>query len=385
VSPMGTEGGRVDVLHVLPTNQRRGAETFAYELHRELAGRGHRSEVAALVPGDSGELLPVPSLGPRRFSVLGARVLRRRATTARVVVAHGSNTLLACATGLAGLDVPFIYVNIGDPRFWAATPARRARVRWMLGRAARIAAISPGSRSALLHHFGLDPARVEVIPNGRPARRFPPADADSRLAARRELGLPEHGAVVAVLGALGTEKRVDIAIEAAALMPDVTFAIAGDGPERAKLAALAAKRAPGRVVFLGTTDRPATVLAAAEVLALSSDSEGVPGVLIEAGLAGLPVVATDVGWVGDVVIHRRTGLLVPPRRPDVLASALREAIDRREVYGGAARERCLAQFEMGPITDRWVRLVGDVSRPLGRSQPLPAPRAKRPTDDANRK
>jgi glycosyltransferase involved in cell wall biosynthesis len=351
----------VDVLHVLATNQRRGAETFGHDLHRALCERGLQSEICCLESARVGRSLPVRALADRRFSVGGAKALRREAALARVVVAHGSNTLLACGLGLAGLGVPFVYVNIGDPRVWAATRGKRLRTRWLLGRAAAVASISPGARDVLLDHYRLDPARVHVIPNGRHPDRLHPASAGERAAARRELELPLDADVVAVIGALGREKRVDVAIAAVAQLPQITLVVAGDGPERATLDAMADRSAPGRVVFLGATDGPADVLAAADVLALSSDSEGVPGVLIEAGFAGLPVVATDVGWVRDVVRPGKTGLLVPPNRPDLLAAAIADALAQRADMGAAGRAHCLAQFDMRRVTESWQHLIGEVS------------------------
>jgi glycosyltransferase involved in cell wall biosynthesis len=167
--------------------------------------------------------------------------------------------------------------------------------------------------------------------------------------------------VIAVIGALSPEKRVDVAIAAVARIPGAHLVIAGDGPERATLEALAERSAGNRVHFLGATTEPERVLAASDVLVLSSDSEGVPGVLIEAGLAGLPVVATDVGWVRDVVRPGVTGLLVSPRRPDQLADAVRQALEGRDKLGRGGREHCLAEFEMGPVTDKWQRVLADMS------------------------
>ena len=356
----------LDVLHVLPSSQRRGAETFGYELHRSLAARGVRSDVWCLEPGrhtsSRASSLPVPAFANHRFSATGVRALRRRADDAGLVVAHGSSTLLASGLGLMGLSVPFVYVSIGDPRYWARTRARRQRARWLIARAAAVVAISPGSKDVLVGYYRLDPERIHVIPNGRSGSQFVPADPTSRSMARHALGLPTADDVVAVVGALGPEKRVDVAIQAVSQLTNVTLVVAGDGPERQALEVLAGKIAPGRVIFLGATDEPATVLAAADVLALSSDSEGSPGILVEAGLAGLPVVATDVGWIRDLVLPGETGLLVPPGRPDLVASALREAFDRRAELGPAGRDRCLAEFEMTMVTDKWQRLIEGTTR-----------------------
>ena len=329
---------------------------FGYDLHVALTERGMRSDIYCLEPGP-GETLPVPALGDHRFSPAGVVALRRRAATTRLVVAHGSSTLLGCGLGLIGLNVPFVYVSIGDPRYWARSLGRRLRSRWLIRRSAALVAISPRARDVVVGHYRLSTGRVHVIPNGRSATAFTPASAAARSAARRDVGVPPERDVVAVVGALGREKRVDVAIEAIALVPSAVLVVAGDGPERGVLETLAGRVAPDRVIFLGSIDRPDTVLAAADVLAVSSDSEGVPGVLIEAGLAGLPVVATDVGWVRDVVLPGKTGLLVPPRRPDLFATALVEALVRRAELGSASRVHCLTEFEMTKVVDRWQRLI----------------------------
>lgn len=355
-------GVPVDVLHLLPSNQRRGAETFGYDLHVALAGRGVRSDIRCIEPGRGEQTLRVPALSEHRFSPAGMRALRRAAADAGVVIAHGSSTLLACGLGLMGLDVPFVYLSIGDPRYWARTSARRLRTRWLMRRATAVVVISPTARDVLVDYYGLDARRVHVIPNGRPAARFGPADPTSRATARRELGLSSTADVVVVVGALAPEKRVDVAIEAVARLPGTMLVVAGDGSELPALSTLATEVAPGRVVFLGATDQPGTVLAAADVLALSSDSEGVPGVLIEAGLSGLPVVATDVGWVRDVVLPGQTGLLVPPGRPDLFGTGLREALDRRDELGRAGRAHCLSEFEMAKVADTWRRLIERTAR-----------------------
>lgn len=351
-----------DVLHVLSSNQRRGAETFGYDLHRALRERGMRSEICCLEPGEGDSRLPVTELAKSRFSLTGLRALRQIAKEARVVVAHGSNTLLACGAGLVGTGVPFVYVSIGDPRYWAGTSLRRTRAGWLIRRAAAVVAISPSAYEVLVRHYGLDVRRVHVIPNGRSAAAFAPADFQRRDAARKRLGLPATADLVASVGALSPEKRVDDAIAAVATLPDVALVVAGDGPERSALEALAHRVAPGRVHFLGATEGADTVLEASDVLVLSSASEGVPGVLIEAGLSGLPVVATDVGWVRDVVLPGDTGLLVPPERPDLLAAALKSALSQRDALGNAAREHCRATFDMETVTDRWQRVLESVAR-----------------------
>jgi glycosyltransferase involved in cell wall biosynthesis len=348
------------VLHVLSSNERRGAQSFGVQLHQELATRGWQSDVVSLVGSDDPGHLQVHPLGSSRHDPAGLLALRRAAAARDVVVAHGSTTLLACGVGLAASPTPFVYVNIGDPRFWWRGRARRLRVRTLLRRAAAVAAISESGRRVLVDELRLPPSAVHVIPNGRSATLYPRADPSRRLVARRALGLDPAATVVAWVGALSPEKRPDVAVDAMARLPGAQLVVAGDGPELDRLAARASARAPGRVHLLGRTDRVVDVLTAADAVLLTSDSEGLPGVLIEAGLVGVPAVSTDVGWVHEVVVDGVTGRLVPPGRPDAVAVAVEEVLADAARMGEAANRHCVDRFEMQIVVDRWEQLLEGV-------------------------
>lgn len=271
----------------------------------------------------------------------------------QVAVGHGSNSLLAVAAADVGIRTPFVYRNIGDPLAWANSRGRRIRVRALLRRAELVVALWPGTAAALIDHFGVHPDRVAVIPTGRPATRFRPADPRRRSDARRRLGVPQQAPVVLYLGALSQEKDVGIAIEAVARVAGAVMVVVGGGPERARLEALAEASAPGRVAFRPVTGEPELALAAADVLVLPSLTEGLPGALIEAGLCGLPTVASAVGGVPEIVDDGVTGILVPPGDPAALAAGLVCAIEARQELGDAALRRCLDRFEMGVVAGLW--------------------------------
>ncbi|MGW0662229.1 glycosyltransferase family 4 protein [Streptodolium elevatio] len=403
--------------------RRRGAQTFAHDLHEALRARGFPSEIAALAPhpavggsaarpsgaGPDDNRLPVPTLGSGRLDRRTLAMLRNRAKQTRVVVAHGSSTLPACAISLVFARTPFIYVNIGDPRHWAASPARKLRVGAMLRRAAAVASVSPVGRDLLVARYGLPAAKVRAIPNGRRPEAYPRVDDKSRTRARQDLGIAEDAVVLAVVGALSPEKRVDIAIEGFARyaetadraaagigapggpeggggngdgsgtgagphatgrhrqLPDGEWLllVAGDGTERERLSRIAAERAPGRVRFLGSVDDAARVYRAADALLLTSDSEGVPGVLVEAGLSGIPAVATDVGFVRDVVLDGRTGVLAAPGDPGAVADAIGRVLADRDTMGAAAYRYCLDAYAMDSVVDAWQDLLRAVAGPAG--------------------
>jgi glycosyltransferase involved in cell wall biosynthesis len=344
------------VLQLISDTNARGAQIFAVDLAASLGRRGRSVATVALAAGDYGGI-DVPILGSRPRSPGTLLALRRRAAAAGVVIAHGSTTLSATAVSVTGSGVPFVYRMIGDPAWWAGHGWRRRSVGLFLRRAARVVVLDQSSVAVVAEQHRVPVERIAVVPNGVPAERFPVATTATRAAARLRLGLESDAAVVACIGALGREKNVAGAIEALGLLPGAILLVAGDGPEHDRLVTLAARRAPGRVRFLGTANPPSEVLAAADSLVLPSWTEGMPAVLIEAGLTGIAAVASDVGAVREVILDGETGFVVPAGDGKGLAAALHEAVQDRTRLGAAARRRCVGHFTMDAIADRWSEVI----------------------------
>jgi glycosyltransferase involved in cell wall biosynthesis len=348
---------RVDVLQVITSDDRRGPERHALDLGAALEARGHRVRTVALAPGHHGGGLSVPTLGRHPLGVATLRRLRRESALASVVIAHGSTTLPACALALAGTDVPFVYRSVGDPRHWAATAARRARLGLYLRRSHAVVALTSASARTIQSLHRVPDKRVMVIPIGLTSRCYLPVDEVARRAARDRFGIPADANVGAVISALSPEKNVTLAIDAAVALPGFHLVVAGDGPERESLEKRAALAAPGRVHFVGSVHDPTPVFASADVVLLTSRTEGLPAVLIEAGLRELPVVATDVGYVRDIVVDGETGLLVEPRDGTELVSAITRALRDGARLGKSARLHCLDRFDLERVADSWEALL----------------------------
>jgi glycosyltransferase involved in cell wall biosynthesis len=343
------------VLQVITTSARRGAEIFAVALGEALDRRGCACATVALVPGEGTATLDVPALGGDRLGTATLRSLRRELREADVVIAHGSTTLPASVLAALGTGVPVVYRSIGDLSTWNSDWLRRWRTRVLLGRTAAVVVLTERAVPPLTK-FAVPAERVVVIPNGVPEIDYPLVGETVRSRARAELGL---GAVpvAAFVGALEPEKDAATAIRTVALTQGFHLIVAGDGRERTNLERLALEIAPGRVHFLGQIASSAPVLAAASVLILPSRTEGVPAVAIEAGLTGIPTVASAVGFVDDVVQNGVTGYLLPPGDVAAFASALVSATSQREELGAAARKRCLARFSMDAIAQAWTTLL----------------------------
>jgi len=190
-----------------------------------------------------------------------------------------------------------------------------------------------------------------VLPPG-----VPDHGAGDRDAARRALDLPVGDApVVAFIGRLSGVKRPDRFLDAAELVaarhPDTIFLVVGDGEQRARLELLP-RRASVR--FLGWRGDVTDIHAAADLVVVTSDNEGMPVTLIEAAMAGRACVTTDVGSAAEVVLDGRTGRVVP-RDPGALAQAMTDLLADpalRATLGRAAREHALSSFSQRAVIDR---------------------------------
>lgn len=210
-----------------------------------------------------------------------------------------------------------------------------------------------------------DASRCTVIRAGIEIDRFRHAVDDGRT--RQRLELPDGAPIVVQVGNFKPQKApldfVSMAARVASDRPDVRFVMVGDGPLRAEAEALA--RALGvdtRLRFAGWWDDVPGLLAASTLAVLSSRHEGLPCAVVEALAAGVPVVATAVDGVPEVVHNGRNGLLVPPGNVPALAAAVGRLLadDELRLRFAAAAPRDLAEFDR----DTMVRQQEDLYRCL---------------------
>jgi glycosyltransferase involved in cell wall biosynthesis len=347
------------VLIVLTSNARRGAEVEGERLARELTSVGARADAVALAPASTGVTLPVPALGSTPAAPTGFRALRRRARAYDVVIAYGSGTLPACAIALAGTRIPFVYRSIGDPAAWVRRRVHQSRTGMLMRRTRHVVALWDGAADAIRRLYRLPSDRVTVIPNARSPQEFCPPTATERATARHQLGVGEDEVVVTVVGSLTAEKRVVLAIQSVALLDRHRLIVAGDGPQRAELEPLARSLLGDRGCFLGSVEDVRPILHAADVLALPSSTEGMPGIVLEAGFMGLPVVACDVGGVGWLFERGVQGTICAPDVSAAEFAAHLQAVARHGV-GPAATLRRECSWEA--VVGRWSAIIQDCAR-----------------------
>ena len=205
--------------------------------------------------------------------------------------------------------------------------------------------------------------KIQVIPLGFELAPLANADRSSRGAAfRAEVGARPTDTIVTNVGRLAPIKNHDLLLQTAACLADtdrqVIFALVGDGSEAGRLKERAQELGvQDRVRFLGWRHDLDRVYAGSDIVALTSFNEGTPVCLIEALAAGVPVVATDVGGVRDVLRGGELGLLVPSNDAPATASAIRRLMedpDMQRRFAAAGRSYALTRYSLE-------RLLSDVS------------------------
>jgi glycosyltransferase involved in cell wall biosynthesis len=235
--------------------------------------------------------------------------------------------------------VPVVSIAQGsDVHQYLKMPARRRIIVDWLPRAAGVVTRS-GELARLLEGASFPAGKLHTIYNGVSLEMFKPRD---QAAARRECGLPEEARIILFVGNFYDVKNPLLLIEALSMLQERPILVmAGGGPLEADCRRLAAKLGiASRVIFAGRKSplEIASLMNAADVLALPSRNEGVPNVILEAFASGLSVVASRVGGIPEVLDEKFLGRMVPPGEAPALATALTEQL-AMESDPAAIRER----------------------------------------------
>jgi glycosyltransferase involved in cell wall biosynthesis len=216
----------------------------------------------------------------------------------------------------------------------------------------RVVTCGDAMRRQLIEDCGFPPHQLVSIPTGVDFDRFVPRLSRPEL--RRSLGLKADDFLVLMVGIIRGVKRHELALRAMPRVletnPHAHLLIAGDGPMRADAERLTAELGLSKQVhFLGYRDDVADLMGAVDLLLLTSRSEGVPQAVTQALGLALPVVATAVGGVVELVKHERTGFLVPPEDADSVARAVLRvatALDEARLLAVAGRTHVLKRYSL---------------------------------------
>ena len=238
--------------------------------------------------------------------------------------------------------------------------------RWLMEFTDRVVALSRAHARYLIETEGIEPGKIAVIENGIPIAEYRGAGGEASTSLRSELGLRPQDRVVMMVAALRPEKAHEVFLEAAKLLAasrgDMRFLVVGDGERRVELESMRSYLGLDRSVqFLGVRRDVAQLLQLADVLALPSHPavETLPLSVLEAMAAGVPVVATRVGSVPEVITDGHTGLLIDPGDPPALAGAIAAVIDdsaRSRSMADRAREVVAGRYSVETMVEGYAAL-----------------------------
>lgn len=276
------------------------------------------------------------------------RLLRSKRFAAVQAFTHDANLFALPVAWLAGVPVR-LATHHGLSYKFKTVMLRLHALMVNIGLATRLVAVSEDTTRQALRE-GVRPNRLETIVNGVPDV---PVEEQTANLVRERLGMSLDDRLVVSVGRLVPEKAYSNLLEAVACLQtghSLRLAILGEGPLRADLERKAAQlEIADRVLFPGVRDDRLSWIAAADVFTLSSRSEGLPLVLLEAMSLGKTIVSTNVSSIRDILLQGECGYLVPPDDVKLLAEALDRALTDRPLsaqLGAAARREYLAHYTL---------------------------------------
>jgi sugar transferase (PEP-CTERM/EpsH1 system associated) len=374
-------GERLNVMHIVLSLDVGGLERNVVNQVREGVKLGQRVAVVCLER--PGVLAPqAEKLGARvisldkppgiRLGVVGRLRPAVRSFRPHVIHTHQIGSLFYAGLTALVSRVPLI-VHTEHGR---ETYDQRLRTRW-LGRlggrfARRFYCLTKDMAEWVTSHRIVPPAKVRVIHNGIETDCF--REPGNTAAVRAGLNIPADARVIGTVGRLNEIKQQDLLIRAFAKIkepnPPIHLLIVGEGPLREVLERQAAELGvASRVHFAGYQPETAPYLHAMQVFALTSRSEGMPQALLEACVAGVPVVASRVGGIPEVIEHERNGLLFESGNEAALGNAIESLLmspDLARRLAGNARVQVESTFNVGRMAAEYHR---DFLEILGRASP----------------
>jgi glycosyltransferase involved in cell wall biosynthesis len=304
-----------------------------------------------------------------KWNPFGALRAARQIARAKFDILHAFLPTIATYAALAkllyNLPQPMIFrCGWSREQMWGA----RWRYRWLYRRAFDLFVANSPSAAAFLESMGIQRDRIRIIPNGHETEPF--RQTVDRRQIRNALGIDVDAPLLIYVGRFTPSKRVEDLIDALALIvphrPDLRAVLVGDGPERPQIARRIERlHLEPHVMLLGVRDDVLTLLKSSDLFVFPSEEEGLPNAVIEACLAGLPIVACDVPGVRDVVQHRETALLAMPRDPSGLANCIEESLDDLEGMlrrAETARRWAESTYHLDSVLSRLYELYDSVLR-----------------------
>jgi glycosyltransferase involved in cell wall biosynthesis len=264
-------------------------------------------------------------------------------------------------------SIPVISVSHGWTGATWKVRLNEAIDRWVIRRMDAVVCVSK-SQADRVRRAGVAESKIAVIQNAVGAEAFMEPNADVRAEMAGWFSQPPRW-LIGAAGRISPEKGFAVFVEAAAMVlhdrPDAGFVLFGDGPLRGEIQHIIAERGiRDRFVLAGFRSDVTRFLPNLDVNVMSSFTEGLPIILLEAGAAGLPTVATAVGGIPEVIDDGQSGFLVPPGDAHALAQRIVTLLDsdvQRQAMGAAARERVQRDFSFAMTSRQYHDLFKKVT------------------------
>jgi glycosyltransferase involved in cell wall biosynthesis len=365
----------VKILHIISSGGMYGAEAVILNMSRTLNEASHSSVLgvfsnsanpnlqlheAAAKEGIESHLITCKGQIDRTVLASIRELVSR--TSADIVHAHGYKADIYTYLALRRAGTPLVstchtwYDNDLSVTLYGMAD------RFVLRNYAAVVGVSGEVKQRLLK-AGVHKDKIHLVRNGIDLRPFDNAPPSLRSE------LARNPPIVGLIGRLAIEKGVDVFLHAAARvlmeLPSTKFVVVGEGPDREKLESLIDElKIRENVSMLGQRADMPSVYASLDIMVSTSRREGLPMAILEGMASGLPLVATSVGEVPTVVLDGRTGVVLPPEDPALLASAIVTLLKdpaERERLGVAARKLIDDEFSAQRMTADYLRVYEEAA------------------------
>ncbi len=364
------------ILLLVTKRQYRGAEVFAAELGAMLAENGHDVLFTGLyAPGEN--VLSAKGTtnidldGTKKgfsFSLLMKLLRLVKKTKPDILQANGSDTLkYAVFAKLFYPRLNIVYRNISMVSAWTRTSSsKRKFYHWLFKKVNRVSSVGKESMEDFIKTYNYPSERTKVIRRGVPQFHFDRNICREKIA--QEFGFDTANKILVHIGQFSPEKNHAFLVESFEILlrrlPMTKLLFVGEGKMQEDIVRLINQKKLGEnIFFAGHRDNVQEVLAGCDLFILGSAIEGVPGVVLEAGMQSIPAVAVNVGGVGEVVKKDQTGILLEKHDPQEFSNAMESLLKNditRTLLGVNAKNFVLENYSLHKCRDQFEYLYKNI-------------------------
>ena len=349
------------ILQLVTKRQYRGAELSAYFLSKQLIELGHEIFWVGLyapgndildLPGAINHDLPGEKKPFLNFKKVNALKKFIKENKIDVVQANGSDNLKYAVAALSGIkNIPLVYRNISQVSFWLKNAIiKKAFTKLLLSQVDNIVSVGVQSMNDINEIFPSFKNKTSVISRGVPDEKIDRLISSEKI--KSEFGFPKNSKILMWAGSFSHEKNPEFMIsvmkEILKDLPDAKLIMAGKGPLLKIVEEEVIKQnLQNEIILPGYRSDLPVLFAASELFLLCSNIEGVPGVVLEAGIQETPTVAVSVGGVKEVVINNETGILLNEHDILSFSKAIKELLNdeiKRNEFGKKSRHFVLENY-----------------------------------------